>query len=273
MYHLLQRTKLWSLQQHKSKGRCFVYLSCHFPQATNASSRPLVFLHQEAENLTTVDPLSLLLSFQSRYFLPKEQEITVIICPRCRTLESGQQWPGLGVLALSGAGGGLERGHWCPTWPFCSNSVSVVFQLGCVLGGWWKGNLWPGMDKTHSEMCVWFLGKLTWEVGLGWCVFPRKRHRKPELLLPGFPSGRLSPGIWLPLSTGEAHQLVWPGDSGLVMLEGAMGWTWAPIPALSPPSGWNPACLEFSTGRVRFLSKISCCNHFQKLCKTTISRS
>ena len=83
----------------------------------------------------------------------------------------------------------------------------------------------------------------------------------------------LSSGMWLPPSTGEAHQFVQPGDSGLVMLEGAMGWTWTLIPALSPPSGWKPACSEFSTGRVRLLSKISCHNHFQKLCKTTISRS
>lgn len=143
MYHPLQRTNLWSLPQHKSEERCFVYLSCPFPQATNASSRPPLFLHQEAENITTVDPLSLLLSFQSPYFLPKEQEVTVIICPTCRTLESGQQRPGLGVLPLSGAGGGLEGGHWCPMWPFCSNSMSAVFQLGWVSGGWWKGNSWP----------------------------------------------------------------------------------------------------------------------------------
>ena len=75
-------------------------------------------------------------------------------------------------------------------------------------------------------------------------------------LLPSFPSGRFSLGMWLPLSTGEGPSVSPVGGSGLAALEGVLGWAWTLISALPPPSGLTPACSDFSTGKVSLLSKL-----------------
>lgn len=119
--HLLQRANLCSLQQHKSREGCFVSfvsLFCHFSPNHACQPPPPTLPSPGNRKPNSVNFPLTSPCFTVPDFIPKEQEITVRICPSCRKLESDQE----------GAEGSPGLGHRHPTWPLVPAASLLCFD-------------------------------------------------------------------------------------------------------------------------------------------------